>query len=87
MNLLLTDPTIILGYTIMDQNFIPLNTILLVAKSYILRCLNRSIPLNILQLQHRIQTTYYDQRTISVINGREQKFIRYWQHWVRLFEN
>ena len=80
----LSDQTIILGSMIQDHNYTPINTILLVAKSYIVYCLNKNLHLDIIQLQNRIKNTFLEQKSISVINDSEAKFMSKWNPWLSL---
>ena len=62
---------IILGYLERDESNIPLNSIILITKSYIFWSSQNKIQTNIHTLQVRIRNTYIDQKFIH--RRREKK--------------
>ena len=85
INIQLTKTDLILGY-LMNLNYnIPLNTILLVTKSYILWCSRHDKYLNITQLQSWIESTYTQQENISKLNQKHESFSKNWITWKNLF--
>ena len=72
---------IILGYMERDTNYIPLNSIILIAKSYIFWSSRNKLPLDINQLQKRIKSVYSEQLFIYTKRGNEDKFLSSWNYW------
>ena len=80
------DPiTIILGYLNKDTNYIPINVIILVTKSYIFLNSQKKRILHITSLIKRITATIQDQQRISISNNRLQTFSKIWEGWDFLF--
>ena len=75
---------IILGYLEKDENYIPLNSIILITKSYIFWSSRNKIQTNINTLQDRIKNTYLDQKFIHTKNGKEDNFLSKWNYWSNL---
>ena len=84
-NLSFTGQLVILGYLHQDSGSIPLNTVLLVTKSYIFWCSRHEKLPNIFDLQKRIQRTYTEQKYIAIKNNSLAKFEKNWNTWTRLF--
>jgi len=79
------DKTKIFGYNYKNQNFTPINTILLVIKSYIFWCSRNNIIPNIINCQNRIERVYLDQLGISRKTLKVEQFERKWNTWINLF--
>ena len=60
---------VILGYLERDENYIRLNSIILITKSYIFWSLQNKIQPNIHTLQVRIKNTYINQKFIHTKKG------------------
>ena len=75
---------IILGYYEKDENYIPLNSIILITKSYIFWSSRNKIQTNINTLKVRIKDTYLDQKFIHTKNGKEDNFLSKWNYWSNL---
>ena len=84
VNIIFTPITIILGYMNTDNNQIPINSIILSAKSYIFWCVTNSKPPNITQLQNRIKTMILQQKGIYQKNIQQEKYIKSWHKWQKL---
>ena len=79
------NPTQILGCFQMNFNHIPLNSLILVTKSYIFWCAKKSRNPDIFGLQKRIKQMYYEQKAIASKNFTQDKFQKQWNHWASLF--
>ena len=77
----------ILGYTIFDPNFWPLNFILLLTRHYIYHCSVKETDLNIYSLQKEIKQKFEEQKQLSRINFRREKFDSIWLIWQNLLTN
>ena len=75
---------VILGYLEMDENYIPLNIIILITKSYIFWSSRNKIQPNIHTLQVRIKNTYIDKKIIHMKKGKENNFLNKWNYWSNL---
>ena len=80
INLSFTPELIILGYIYPGTGKVPLNTILMISKSYIFWCSRKQITPNIFDLQKRIEKTYLDQRYIAQKNGKTNVFNGHWEN-------
>ena len=76
---------IILGYYIMDSNFIPVNMILMVTKSYIFNCAHQQRTLNFRILQHKIKQCFFEQEMLANLNQVIDNFNKIWYKWRPLF--
>ena len=79
--------TILLGFLIKNNHYKPVNAILTIAKAYIFRCSRQDRMPNILQLQINIKDHFFDQKTIAIINGKENEFNQTWRLWQTIFDN
>ena len=77
----------ILGYTIFDHNFWPLNLILLLARHHIYGCSVKETDLNIYSLQKEIKPKFEEQKQLSRINLTTEKFDSIWLIWQILLTN
>ena len=85
INLSFNSMDILLGYLLMDQNNIPINTILLTTKRYIFDCSKFKKDLNIFQLQVKLKEVVKEQELISKIEGKEAYFTKIWSTWRNIF--
>ena len=85
--LVLTNTMKILGYTVYDENFWPVNFILIMVRYYIYCCSKRKQLLNIFQLQKDIKKIYVEQKLLSEINGKFHTLNKMWSTWQHLFTN
>lgn len=76
---------IILGYLNTDNYNIPINTVLMVTKSYIFTCSRKNRQPHIHHLLKQIKDTYNDQKLIAACNDKLDNFWRAWKNWKRLF--
>ena len=77
--------TVILGYQYYNNWSIAINTILIVARSYIFTCANSNRKLDINQLLQKIKSVYNEQLLISRINQQNEKFNKHWLIFKNLF--
>ena len=77
----------ILGYTINDENFWPLNFLLLIVRNYIFNCSKHNRHLNIYNLQMIAKEKYLEQEAISKFNSQYEKFTKRWIVWKNIFCN
>ena len=76
-----------LGYTIQDCQFLPINTMILVAKYYIFKCSqSKTIP-DIFQYQQKLKIVYEEQSLVSQLNFKEERFVDNWTVFAELFRN
>ena len=87
MPISLTETEKILGYAKFDENFWPVNFILIHVRHYIYCCSKRQQPLNIFQLQKEIKSNYEEEKLVSKINDRNHLFEKRWIVWQNLFVN
>lgn len=76
--------TVILGYQNKDCNSIPINFIIMTTKSYIFWCARECKTPNIIQLQSRLQSSFIEQRCISIKNFKSEEFDKKWNKWRKL---
>ena len=79
--------TKILGYHIRDENFWPLNFILLIAKHYIFYCARNNESLNIFCLQQLTKGKFEEQEALARLNCQLQLFLEKWSFWICLFND
>ena len=75
------------GYQNYNQNFWPLNFILLIERQYIFQCSKYNHDINIYNLQKLVKEKYVEQYTLSKIKDTVHIFSRNWSHWKQLFES
>ena len=81
-----TDINIILGYLNNNNFAYPLNTIILITKVYIIFwCCRNQVNPNPLELPHRIDQCYIEQKQINDLKDKKEKFIKLWNVWKQLF--
>ena len=81
-----THTYIILGYLNNNNYTCPLNTIILVTKSYIFWCCRSQVNPNPLDLQNKIYQCYIEQKQINDLKNTGDKFLKIWNVWKVLFE-
>lgn len=74
----------ILGYRKMDNNFWPVNFVILMTKKFIFKCAYKELSLNIYSLQNEVSKVFSEQKLISKINCKEN-FEKRWELWENLF--
>ena len=75
----------ILGYSLCDANFYPLNFVLITVRYYIFKCALTNRDLNIYQIQKIVKEKYFEQELLSKLNGEEEIFKRRWLIWKMAF--
>ena len=74
----------ILGYLKFDSNYVPINIIILVTKSYIFLKARNSQSLLFQELQANIENTYDEQKLVSQMDFKNEKFATSWNLFSRL---
>ena len=77
--------TIIFGHYHRGNSYIPLNTILLVTKSYIFWCARLKKDPDIFQVQKWVEKTYNEQYALACTNLRQDIFYKKWNQWSAIF--
>ena len=77
--------TKILGYITYDENFWPLNFLLLIVRNYIFTCSRHKRHLNIYNLQMIVKDKYLEQESLSKLNSQHEKFEKRWTVWKNIF--
>ena len=85
INISLTKYAIVMGYQYQDQNFMPINAIIIKTKHYIFRCANGGQSLNFTCLQYEIKKMYNERELLSKINSKHKYFQNVWKNWDKLF--
>ena len=80
-----TEIIIILGYLNSNNYAQPLNTIILVTKSYIFWCCSNHVNPNPMDLQNKIFQCHTEQKQIYELKGKNEKFLKMWNVWMQLF--
>ena len=68
----------ILGYSLCDANFCPLNFVLITVRNYTFKCALTNMDLNIYQIQKIVKEKYFEQELLSKLNGKEEIFKKRW---------
>ena len=79
--------TKILRYITYDENFWPLNFLLLIVRNYIFTCSRHKRHLNIYNLQMIVKDKYLEQESLSKLNSQHEKFEKRWTVWKNIFCN
>ena len=82
-----TETMRILGYTKYDENFWPINFILIKARYYIYSCSKANQALNIFQLQRQVKAKYQEEKLVREMNSQGYLFDKRWSNWQSLFFN
>ena len=85
INIDLDITTKMLGYTVQDENFWPLNFVILCVKYHIFLCAQSSKNVNIFQVQLLIKSKYEEQEMLSKLNNFYKVFSKRWLLWQNLF--
>ena len=76
---------ILLGYYVIEPNFIPINFIFLITKRYIFTCALFQKTLNLPSLKEKLKNSYQDHEMIAKINFTSEKFNKRWNGLGQLF--
>ena len=87
INLEMNSNLIILGYLLLTQDFIPINTLLITAKQYIFRCTKLKRNPNIYTFQKLLKLTYNEQLMLHQLKSEEGLFTKCWSKWVVIFND
>ena len=74
------------GYIITDQNFWPLNLMLMITRKYIFWCAKKDYKLNIFFLQKEIKKYTWNKKTLSLINSQSDQLKKKWNFWKHIFD-
>ena len=77
---------ILLGYTMTDNFFLPINTLILATKYYIFTCAvkQKAPSFNVLRL--KLMRCYQEQQLLNYEKGKEKNFKRNWSGFTGMFE-
>ena len=81
----LSPQEILLGYTMRDQHFLPVNTIIMVVKSHIFSNSRQQKPFDNVHLHRKIKKVFEEQRLLSTYNQTVEKFSKSWAVFNKLF--
>ena len=84
INIQLTNYTIIMGYQYQDQNFVPINTVIMKTKYYIFCCAKLGQSLNFKCLEYELKKMYKEREVMSRINSKQKYFQNVWGNWDKL---
>ena len=87
ITIVLSPIEIILGYQHKNNFQVPLNTIIMVTKSYLFWCSCTDQIDNFQYLQDRIKTVYYEQEAVSKLQNKLEQFEKNWINWKRLLQD
>ena len=73
-NYVLGEVNKLFGYLVQDQNFLPMNFILLLTREYIFWCAKKKLLPKMDHLKIILNRRYYEQKYISIINSKENSF-------------
>ena len=73
LNLYLSPQEILLGHLNRNNNFLPINTIIIVTKSYFYSNSRQQKPFDIAHFQEKLQNVYEEQKLLSVYSQSEKK--------------
>ena len=85
INVTITDSMKILGYLTYDNNFWPINLILLVTRKYLYLCSRNNFKINIYYLQKEAKKIFLEQKCLNQIKYQNNEFIKKWAVWQSLF--
>ena len=77
---------ILLGYFIRDENFLPINTIIMVTKAFLFKSSRKGISFNLKKLQEDLKNVYKEQKLVAKYNFNEDVFDDNWKFFVDLFK-
>ena len=87
LNIVIDSESFLLGYLIVDQHFIPMNTLFIIVKYYIFLCAYHKSKPNIMEFQKRFSNYYRDEELLSFLNFKTVAFTKVWQRWKPLFNS
>ena len=76
------DSSIIHGYLFIDQNNIPLNTLIITVQKYIFDSVKYKSKLHIIAFRHKFSDIYTEQSFVSKFSEQEANFKKIWQKWL-----
>ena len=85
-NYVLGEVNKLFAYLVQDQNFLPMNFILLLPREYIFWCAKKKLLPKMDHLKIILNRRYYEQKYISIINSKENSFEESWSLWKPLFQ-
>ena len=87
INIVWDQKTIILGYMLRDKKANPINTVILITKSYLFWCSRKNKDPNILELLSRIKSCIFEQQESAAIPNKKEQFLKTWENWITIFNN
>ena len=85
-NYVLGEANKLFGYLVQDQNFLPMNFILILTREYIFLCAKQKQLPKMDHLKIILKKRYYEQKYILIINSKENSFEESWSLWKPLFQ-
>ena len=85
-NYVLGEANKLFGYLVQDQNFLPMNFILILTREYIFLCAKQKQLPKMDHLKIILKKRYYEQKYILIINSKEKSFEESWSLWKPLFQ-
>ena len=79
--------TIIFGYVNKDQNHIPINSLILVTKKYILDTSKDGKRLILEPIKHRLTSLLRDEEYCAKLNEKNRVFFHVWDRWASVFRS
>ena len=86
INISFTQYSVIMGYQYQDQNFVPINTIMMKTKYYLFCCASMGQPVYFSSLQYELKNLYKENEVLSKINSNYICFENVWKTWKKLLE-
>ena len=77
-NYVLGEVNKLFGYLVQNQNFLPMNFILILTRKYIFLCAKQKLLPKMDHLKIILKKRYYEQKYISLINSKENSFEESW---------
>ena len=84
-NLSLSQQDIILGSTHVEPFFLPINTLIMVAKYYIFTSSKTDRVPNIFELQKRARVIYEEQKLVAKLDSKQFQFNKKWETFENIF--
>ena len=84
-NLSLSQQDIILGSTHVEPFFLPINTLIMVAKYYIFTSSKTDRVPNIFELQKRVRVIYEEQNLVAKLDSKQFQFNKKWETFENIF--
>ena len=76
---------IIMGYHLKNQNYVPINFLIINTKAYIFWCSRHNRTPNIFTVQNRLNASFAEQKWISIKHHKTEIFEKEWHIWEDLF--